>query len=97
MLGLFLKMGEGLALWWSLDKPLLSLVTALPWMHFVIVAVIVEANDLNKTRIPQDHLPKMTNAEAGVERKIILEQMNHSVYDRILTERFWSTLPSPLK
>ncbi|KAF8810451.1 hypothetical protein BYT27DRAFT_7336684 [Phlegmacium glaucopus] len=83
MLGLsFLKVGECFALWWLSGGPLLSLATALPWMYFIIVAVIVEVSDLNKTRTLQDpdsyidmvsgHLPKMTPAGAGGERKIIL-------------------------
>ena len=170
MLGLsLLKVGECFALWWLSGSPLLSLVTALPWMYFFIVAVIVEVDDLNKTRIPQDpdsyvdmlsgQLPRMTHAGAGGTRKIILgvpqntrntapwkimwamgalvclpniiftyivlsyesnkilstwvffqvlwtfvriivhhfaEPMNNSV-ERIVAERPWSTLPSPLK
>ena len=171
MLGLsLLKVGEYFALWWLSGSPLLSLATAIPWMYFFFVAVIVEVDDLNKTRIPQDHdshvdmlsgqLPRMTHAGAGGStRKIILgasqitrntawwkimwgmgalvclpntvftyivlsyesnyilsiwvsfqvlwtfvriivhhfaEPMNNSV-ERIVAERSWSTLPSPLK
>ncbi|KAF8810452.1 hypothetical protein BYT27DRAFT_7240728 [Phlegmacium glaucopus] len=173
MLGLsFLKVGECLTFWWLFHRPLLSLATALPWMYFLIVAVVVEASDLSKTRIAQDpdshidmvsgHLPRMTPAGAGGTRKIILgvsqnarttarwkimwgigvlvclctilftytvlshesnevlslwlffqllwtfvriivhhfaEPMNNSLAadERILVERSWSTLPSPLK
>ena len=170
MLGLsLLKVGECFALWRLSSNPLLSLATALPWIYFFIVAVIVEADDLNKTRTPQDpdsyvdmlsgQLPRMTYGGAGGTRKIILgasqntrnaarwkimwgmgvlvcllniiflyivlsyesnkilsiwfsfqllwtffriivhhftEPMNNPV-ERILTERSWSTLPSPLK
>ncbi|KAF8810446.1 hypothetical protein BYT27DRAFT_7186519 [Phlegmacium glaucopus] len=148
MLGLsLLKVGECFALWWLSGGPFLSLVTAFPWLYFLIVAVIVEASDLSKIRIPQDpdsyidmisgHLPRMTPAGAGGTRKIILgvsqntrtrtrwkiinkvlslwlsfqvlwtflrivvhhfaEVMNNSVDERVLAERSWSTLPSPLK
>ena len=170
MLGLSLfKVGECFALWWLSGNALLSLTTAFPWMYFFIVAVIVEVDDLNKTRRPQDHdsnldmlsgeLPRMTRGGAGGTRKIILgvsrntrnavpwkimwgmgvlvclptiiltymvlshesnkilsiwvffqilwtlvriivhhfaEPMSNSV-DRIVVERLWSTLPSPLK
>ena len=170
MLGLSLfKVGECFALWWLSSNPLLSLATALPWIYFFIVAVIVEANDLNKMRTPQDpdgyvdmvsgQLPRMGYGGAGGTRKIILgasqnarntarwkivwgmgvlvcllniiflytvlsyennkilsmwfsfqflwafvrviihhftEPMNNSL-ERIVTEKSWSTLPSPLK
>jgi hypothetical protein len=83
MLGLsLLKVGEFIALWWLSGSPSLSLATALPWMYFFIVAVIVEVNDINNTRIPQDpdtyvdmlsgQLPRMTHAGAGGRPKIIL-------------------------
>ena len=83
MLGLSLfKIGECSALWILSGSPLLSLATALPWMYFFIVAVIVEIDDLNKTRTPQDpdgyvdmlsgQLPRMTHAGAGGTQKIIL-------------------------
>ena len=170
MLGLSMfKVGECFALWWISGSPLLSLATSLSWMYFFIVAVIVEVDDLDKTRKPQDpdglvdilsgQLPRMTRSGAGGTRKIILgafqnprnttrrkimwgmgvlvclfaivftyivlshesnkilflwvsfqflwtfvriivhhfaESMNNSV-DRVLTERTWSTLPSPLR
>lgn len=170
MLGLSLfKVGECFTLWWLSGNALLSLITAIPWMYFFIVAVIVEVNDLNKTRRPHDpdshvdmlsgQLPRMTHGGAGGTRKIILgvsqntrnttrwkimwgmgvlvclptfiltyivlshesnkilsiwvcfqilwtfvriivhhfaEPMSNSA-DRIVGERFWSTLPSPLK
>ena len=170
MLGLsLLKVGECFVLWWLLGSPLLSLATAIPWMYFFIVAVLVEVDDLNKTQITQDpdsyidmlsgQLPRITHAGAGGTRKVILgasqdtrntarwkiiwglgalvclpniiftyivlshesnyilsiwvsfqilwtfvriivqhfaESMNDLV-ERIVAERSWSTLPSPLK
>ena len=170
MLGLsLLKVGECFVLWWLSGSPLLSLATAIPWMYFFIVAVLVEVDDLNKTQITQDpdsyidmlsgQLPRITHAGAGGTRKVILgasqdtrntarwkiiwglgalvclpniiftyivlshesnyilsiwvsfqilwtfvriivqhfaESMNDLV-ERIVAERSWSTLPSPLK
>ena len=83
MLGLsLLKVGECFALWWLSGNALFSLTTAFPWMYFFIVAVIVEIDDLNKTRRQQDpdsnvdmlsgQLPRMMHGGAGGTRKIIL-------------------------
>jgi hypothetical protein len=83
MIGLSLfKVGEFIAFWWLSGGPFLSLATALPWMYFFIVAVIVEVNDINNTGKLQDpdtyldmlsgKLPRMTHAGAGGKLKIIL-------------------------
>jgi hypothetical protein len=81
-LSLLFKVGEFIASWWLSGGPFLSLATTLPWMYFFIVAVIVEVNNINNTRKPQDpdtyvdmlsgQLPRMTQAGAGGKPKIIL-------------------------
>ncbi|KAF8148003.1 hypothetical protein B0H34DRAFT_271778 [Crassisporium funariophilum] len=77
-----LKVAESFALWWFGGSPLLSAATAVAWLYFFAIALVVEVHDLKQAQTSQNpdtgvdiitgKLPRMTNTGAGGTCKLIL-------------------------